>query len=95
MNLRLDWLLLLGFAGQSCYGLRILIQWIASERRGESTIPVVFWYLSLCGAALLLLYAVLRGDLVFMVGQSMGGFIYLRNLVLTHRRRAPLKAAGE
>jgi lipid-A-disaccharide synthase-like uncharacterized protein len=88
MQITLDWLLILGFAGQGCYAARFLIQWIASEKRGESTIPVAFWYLSIVAALLLLGYAVARGDLVFMVGQSTGALIYVRNLVLIRRRAA-------
>ncbi|MEX0691080.1 MAG: lipid-A-disaccharide synthase N-terminal domain-containing protein [Gemmatimonadales bacterium] len=87
MSMTLDWLLVLGFAGQGCYGARFLIQWLASERRGESTIPVAFWYLSIAAALLLLVYAIARRDPVFIAGQSTGAFIYVRNLVLIQRRR--------
>ena len=81
----LDGLLVLGFAGQALFASRFIVQWIASERRGESVIPVAFWYLSLGGALLLFTYATLRRDLVFMVGQSTGAFVYVRNLVLLRR----------
>jgi len=88
MNVQLDWLLVLGFAGQSCYAARFLIQWLASERKGESTIPIAFWYLSLTAASLLFFYAYARRDPVIMVGQMTGFFIYIRNLVLTRRKAA-------
>lgn len=88
MKLDLDWLLIVGFAGQACYGARFFIQWLVSERKGESTIPIAFWYLSLVAATLLFVYAYARRDPVIMVGQSTGFLIYIRNLVLTRRKAA-------
>jgi lipid-A-disaccharide synthase-like uncharacterized protein len=78
--------LVVGFVGQALFGSRFLVQWIASERRGESVVPPAFWYLSLGGAALLLAYAVWRQDPVFILGQSFGFLVYTRNLVLIGRR---------
>ena len=73
--------------------LRFLVQWIASERRGESVIPIVFWYLSLAGGIILLFYAIHIRDPIFILGQSMGAFIYIRNLILIFRKEktAPVK----
>lgn len=77
--------LVLGLAAQALFASRFVVQWISSERAGESIIPIAFWHLSLGGAVLLLAYAVYRRDPVFIVGQSVGGFIYARNLVLISR----------
>ncbi|MGE5294917.1 MAG: lipid-A-disaccharide synthase N-terminal domain-containing protein, partial [Solirubrobacterales bacterium] len=74
-----------GFAAQMVFASRFIVQWIVSERRGESVIPVSFWYLSLIGSGGLLLYAIVRADPVFILGQSMGSIIYVRNLTLIHR----------
>jgi lipid-A-disaccharide synthase-like uncharacterized protein len=71
-----------GFLGQAFFFSRFLVQWLASERAGRSIFPMAFWYLSLSGGFLLLLYAIYRRDPVFMVGQSTGTFIYLRNIRL-------------
>ncbi len=79
--------LALGFAGQALFFSRFLVQWIAAERRGIPVVPVAFWYLSLAGGLLLLLYAVWRGDPVFMAGQAIGACIYGRNLALHRRKR--------
>ncbi len=84
-------LVLFGFAGQFVFMLRFLVQWLVSERRGRSMVPVAFWYLSCAGGLMLLIYAVLREDLVFMTGQSLGLVIYLRNLALIHSRRRRLR----
>ena len=54
-------------------------------------IPVAFWWLSLAGGAALLVYAIHRGDPVFILGQIGGLFVYGRNLVLLRgTRRTPL-----
>jgi lipid-A-disaccharide synthase-like uncharacterized protein len=79
--------LYLGFAGQLLFGLRFLVQWVASERKGESIIPIYFWYLSLIGSLILLAYAIFRRDPVFILGQSTGLFVYTRNLMLIYRKR--------
>jgi len=79
--------LVIGLAGQALFSARFLVQWLVSEKRRESVIPVAFWYLSLAGSAVLLTYAIYRKDPVFILGQSMGSFIYLRNLWLIRQKR--------
>jgi len=76
-----------GFLGQFMFGSRFLVQWLASERRGRSYVPVVFWYLSLAGGVILTIYAIGRQDIVITLGQGLGCFIYVRNLALIYRRR--------
>ena len=80
--------LYLGFAGQLLFGLRFIVQWVASERKGESIIPIYFWYLSLVGGMILLAYAIFRRDPVFILGQCTGFIVYTRNLMLIYRKRA-------
>jgi lipid-A-disaccharide synthase-like uncharacterized protein len=79
--------LIIGFAGQAAFSARFLIQWIVSETRRESVIPIQFWYLSIVGGAILLVYAIHRHDPVFILGQGAGLLVYVRNLVLIWRRR--------
>ena len=78
----------LGFGGQAFFFSRFLVQWLASERAGRSVIPMSFWYLSLGGGTALFIYALHVGDPVFVIGQSTGAIIYLRNLHLRIRERA-------
>jgi len=86
---------LFGILGQILFGSRFIVQWLASERRKESTIPVAFWYLSLLGGLILFAYAFwYRQDIVFTIGQSAGVFIYVRNLMLIRRPRAGTAASG-
>jgi lipid-A-disaccharide synthase-like uncharacterized protein len=80
-----------GFLGQICFSGRMLVQWIASEKQGRSVVPVVFWWMSLLGASMLLVYFVWRKDIVGVLGQSTGLAIYLRNLKLIYGHGA---AAG-
>ncbi|SLN18331.1 lipid-A-disaccharide synthase N-terminal domain-containing protein [Roseisalinus antarcticus] len=81
------WWVLFGLAGQLAFTARFLVQWIASEKVGRSVIPLAFWYCSLVGGAVLFAYALYRGDPVFVLGQSLGLFIYSRNLWLIRRER--------
>lgn len=73
---------IIGFSAQIAFTGRFIVQWIASERKGKSFIPMAFWYLSVIGSLGLLAYAIARADPVFIVGQSCGCIIYLRNIVL-------------
>jgi lipid-A-disaccharide synthase-like uncharacterized protein len=77
----------LGLLGQLLFSARFIIQWIASERQKRSVIPVAFWYFSLGGSALLLAYAIYRKDPVFILGQSAGAVVYVRNLWLIKAAR--------
>ena len=77
--------LAVGFLGQAMFSGRFIVQWIASERKKASVIPVAFWWLSLAGGVALFAYAVHRGDPVFILGQVAGLFVYSRNLVLVRR----------
>lgn len=78
---------LFGLGGQLLFTARFLVQWIASERAGRSVVPLAFWYFSIGGGFVLLTYAIHRQDPVFILGQSMGVFIYARNLWLIRRER--------
>ncbi|MCB1592323.1 MAG: lipid-A-disaccharide synthase N-terminal domain-containing protein [Alphaproteobacteria bacterium] len=79
MNPELMWLSV-GFFGQALFFMRFFVQWIASERAKKSVIPNAFWYFSLSGGLVLTTYAVYRQDPVFILGQSLGLLIYIRNL---------------
>ena len=86
--------LIIGFIGQALFGARFIIQWVVSEKKRESTIPLTFWYCSIGGAVVLLAYAIHKQDPVFIVGQSMGSIIYIRNLILIDRKKKTLTSVG-
>ncbi len=82
----------LGFVAQGMFTARFLVQWIATERARASVIPISFWFFSVAGGFLLLVYALYRRDPVFIAGQAFGLVVYLRNLyfIVTHGRQAAL-----
>ena len=86
--------LFIGFVGQALFGARFIIQWVVSEKKGESTIPLAFWYCSIGGAVVLLTYAIYKQDPVFIVGQSLGSIVYVRNLILIDRKRKSMASVG-
>ena len=80
----------IGLLGQAMFFSRFLVQWLASERAKRSVFPMAFWYLSLAGGVLLLAYAIWRQDPVFILGQTTGAAIYLRNIRLRRREKTVL-----
>ncbi len=86
--------LAIGFAGQIMFSMRFLVQWVLSERKGRSVVPIGFWYLSLAGGLTLLSYAIYRRDPVFIAGQAAGVFVYTRNLQLVGRERRRAARGG-
>jgi lipid-A-disaccharide synthase-like uncharacterized protein len=79
--------LAIGFLAQLMFGMRFIIQWIASERARRSIVPETFWYFSVAGGIMLFAYAIYRLDPVFMLGQGMGLVIYARNIHFIKRSR--------
>jgi len=78
--------IIIGFLGQGLFFMRFFIQWLASEKAGESVIPDAFWYFSIGGSMILLAYAIWRQDPVIILGQSTGFLIYFRNLYFIKRK---------
>jgi lipid-A-disaccharide synthase-like uncharacterized protein len=85
----------LGFVAQALFMMRFVVQWVASERAKRSVVPVAFWFFSLGGGALLLVYAIQREDPVFILGQGLGLFIYIRNLWLIANERKAMRINGD
>ena len=76
-----------GFFGQAMFTFRMVLQWWASEKHKRSIVPVGFWWGSLIGGVMLFAYFIWRKDIVGIVGQSTGVFVYARNLVLIYGGR--------
>lgn len=87
--------LVLGFGGQALFASRFLVQWLVSERRKKSHIPIAFWYLSIAGGLISLIYAIHLGDPPFIFGQSAGVLVYTRNLMLLKRNPPPTAPTGD
>lgn len=78
----LDYWTIFGFSAQFVFLMRFAMQWFHSEKQKKSVIPMSFWYLSIVGAIMILIYAIKRGDPVFIVGQFFALIIYIRNVIL-------------
>ncbi len=82
----------LGFLAQGMFTMRFVVQWLASERAGKSVIPLAFWFFSMAGGLMLLVYAIQRRDPVFIAGQALGLLVYVRNLMLIRREKKGMAA---
>lgn len=78
--IKFDGWVILGFVAQAFFTMRFVVQWVASERARQSVIPIAFWFFSIGGGVLLLVYALYRRDPVFIAGQGLGLIVYVRNL---------------
>jgi len=94
--LGLDWsyLVVLGFIGNAAFSMRFLVQWLASERQGESVIPVSFWYWSIAGSVIMCFYFIFRRDPVGILAYLPNSLIYIRNLMLIRKGGSPPTAAA-
>ncbi|MGH0037672.1 MAG: lipid-A-disaccharide synthase N-terminal domain-containing protein [Myxococcota bacterium] len=81
------WWLAFGLLGNAAFASRFLLQWLASERAGESVVPVLFWYLSIAGSLILLIYAIHLQNLVFTLAYLPNAAVYWRNLALIRRKQ--------
>jgi len=84
---RFDFWLVFGIGAQLVFGARFIMQWLASERQGRSVIPLSFWFLSIVGGLMTLVYGFVRREPVIIIGQGLSTGIYLRNLWLIFRER--------
>jgi lipid-A-disaccharide synthase-like uncharacterized protein len=75
---------IIGFLGQAVFGTRFILQWIVSEYKKKSHVPTAFWFLSLLGSFILLVYSVHREEPVFILGFSLNTLIYMRNIHLIY-----------
>lgn len=74
----------LGLLGQILFTGRMIVQWLASEKSKRSVVPVAFWWMSLAGATMLLIYFAWRKDIIGLLGQATGWSIYVRNLKMIY-----------
>ncbi len=93
--LGLDWnyLVILGLIGNLTFSMRFLVQLWASERKGESVIPVAFWYWSIGGSLIMFLYFLFRRDPVGILAYLPNTVIYMRNLMLIRKKKLAYTAA--
>jgi len=85
---KFDFWLAFGLAAQLLFTARFVIQWFASEKAGKSVVPMAFWFLSMGGGIMLLVYGIVRREPIIILGQALAVFIYLRNIMLIIKNRA-------
>jgi lipid-A-disaccharide synthase-like uncharacterized protein len=76
------WLLWMGIIGQVLFTLRFVYQWIYSEKKKDSVLPLGFWTISLSGSLIIFIYAIIRKDPVLLAGHALGLIIYTRNIII-------------
>ena len=86
---RITWWEAVGFGGQALFFSRFIVQWVASERRKESVVPVAFWYLSIGGSLVCLVYGLHLKALPIIMGYLFNCIPYVRNLMLIYRKKTP------
>ncbi len=90
--LKFDFWLGFGIVAQLLFTARFLVQWIASEKAGKSVMPLAFWFFSMAGGMMTLVYGLVKREPVIIMGQALAVFIYMRNLMLIFRERKTPKA---
>lgn len=87
VHTELDMWLIIGLLGQTLFMMRFIVQWIASERAKKSVMPDIFWYFSLGGGLIVLIYGLHKLEPVIILGQLPGVFVYSRNIYLIWRHK--------
>jgi lipid-A-disaccharide synthase-like uncharacterized protein len=84
---RFDLWLVFGLLAQLVFTARFLVQWLASEKAGRSVVPMAFWFLSIVGGTMTLVYGIQRREPVIIMGQTLSIFIYIRNVMLIFKNK--------
>ena len=92
---KFDFWLAFGLVAQLFFTARFLVQWIASERAGNSVVPMAFWFCSMGGGLMTLVYGVVKREPVIILGQAFSILIYGRNLMLIARDRKKRAAEAQ
>lgn len=98
-GLNWSYLTILGLLGNFVFSTRFLMQWIASEKKGNSVIPVSFWYWSIAGSVIMCAYWIMERSPVGILSYLPNSFIYMRNLHLikkhTHAATPSIQAPNK
>lgn len=93
---KFDFWLVFGIIAQLLFAGRFIVQWVASERQGRSVIPFAFWFFSMGGGLMTLVYGIVKREPVIILGQGLATIIYVRNimLILKERDKKPARVSG-
>jgi len=84
---KFDFWLAFGLVAQLLFTARFLVQWISSERAGQSVVPIAFWFFSMGGGLMTLVYGIAKREPVIILSQALATIIYVRNIILIVRNR--------
>ena len=84
-----------GLIANLMFASRFIVQWYVSEKLKKSVIPVQFWWLSIVGSVMMLIYAIYIGKIPLILGFLFPSVIYVRNLMLIRKHKRPDTLAGE
>jgi lipid-A-disaccharide synthase-like uncharacterized protein len=84
---RFDFWLAFGIVAQLLFTARFIVQWLASEKAGKSVMPLAFWFLSIAGGGMTLIYGLVRREPIIIMGQALALVIYVRNIMLIVKER--------
>jgi lipid-A-disaccharide synthase-like uncharacterized protein len=90
---KFDFWLVFGIMAQLFFAARFIVQWIVSERAGKSVIPFAFWFFSMGGGLMTLVYGVVKREPVIILGQGLSTIIYVRNIMLIFKERKAAQAS--
>ena len=85
---KFDFWLAFGLAAQLAFAARFLVQWIMSERAGKSVVPMAFWFFSVAGGTMTLIYGLVKREPIIIFGQLLSNIIYVRNIMLIWKNHA-------
>ena len=84
---KFDFWLAFGLVAQLFFTARFLVQWISSERAGKSVVPMAFWFFSMGGGLMTLVYGIAKREPVIILGQGLATLVYVRNIMLIVNNR--------
>jgi lipid-A-disaccharide synthase-like uncharacterized protein len=85
---KFDFWLAFGLVAQLAFAARFLVQWIMSERAGKSVVPMAFWFFSVAGGTMTLIYGLVKREPIIIFGQLLSNVIYVRNIMLIWKNHA-------
>ncbi len=78
----------IGWLANATFSSRFLVQWYATEKKKQVTVPALFWWLSLVGSLLFLSYAIFYDKHhVIIFAYAFNWIPYIRNLGFGFRLR--------
>ncbi len=79
----------IGFVASFLFGIRFLLQWLQSEKKGYCYVPSLFWKLSLIGSCFMSLHGYIQSQFPVAIVHGLNAIIAWRNINLMQEK--PMK----